>query len=430
MVTNQGPAVLATPTNSVIGRYAYAIYSEDGLLDANVAGYPQPASAPSGTPVAPLKGTTAFADLINMPITSAGATLTQNDVNQIVGWRNYVTAQASGTLGGYTFNPAGQTQAQYYNFLLSPSNSFLTTSSTTSNNRTDQMFTSRQALLRFQRASGFNPYALQYLTTFSREINAPTWSPAASSTNAINPPLANNYFTAAKTLTTYALDGSPSTMTVHAGDPLILKRFPLGRIAWLSGTNTGPNTSIQNAAAAVQQYFGLVWDAVNGRWIYTSPTGGQTPATSIQTLAAVAQLNREPDFFELLQAAILKGSLGDDPGSVGTTSPGAYGPAGDTDNWDKSTPLQVMRIGANIIDQYTADNYPSEIYTAVGPAPTSVYGIKNLPYLDRYFTAVIITRTTRRPRGHGFAPRSGIRIKTRLRPVRLLIFRDRPSFAL
>ncbi len=44
-VTNQGPTPIATPSTSVIGRYAYAIYDEGGLLDPNVAGYPSNTSA-------------------------------------------------------------------------------------------------------------------------------------------------------------------------------------------------------------------------------------------------------------------------------------------------------------------------------------------------------------------------------------------------
>ena len=40
MVTKSGPKVLTTPDSTTIGRYAYAIYDEGGLLDANVAGCP------------------------------------------------------------------------------------------------------------------------------------------------------------------------------------------------------------------------------------------------------------------------------------------------------------------------------------------------------------------------------------------------------
>ena len=72
---DEGPVVLSTPNvdskgNPVttIGRYAYAIYDEGALLDANVAGCPAitatlpPAYAP--------KGTLAFADLTRLPTES------------------------------------------------------------------------------------------------------------------------------------------------------------------------------------------------------------------------------------------------------------------------------------------------------------------------------------------------------------------------
>src|SRR5947207_11997302 len=43
-VTQQGGAtVITSPNPLVIGRYAYAIYDEGGLVDLNAAGYPSPA---------------------------------------------------------------------------------------------------------------------------------------------------------------------------------------------------------------------------------------------------------------------------------------------------------------------------------------------------------------------------------------------------
>ena len=65
----------------------------------------------------------------------------------------------------------------------------------------------------------------------------------------------------------------------------------------------------QGTAANILKYFGLVWDTTNERWNYTSPSGG-SPASSIATLGTLTG-TREPDFFELLQAGILNGSLGD-----------------------------------------------------------------------------------------------------------------------
>src|SRR5438270_2378998 len=59
VINNQGATVITSPSSSVIGRYAYAVYDEGGLLDMNVAGYP------SGTTAAQSgrKGSIAFADL-------------------------------------------------------------------------------------------------------------------------------------------------------------------------------------------------------------------------------------------------------------------------------------------------------------------------------------------------------------------------------
>ena len=52
-----------TSTSSVIGRYAYAIYDEGGLLDMNVAGHP----TVNTTVQIGRKGFTAFADLTQIP---------------------------------------------------------------------------------------------------------------------------------------------------------------------------------------------------------------------------------------------------------------------------------------------------------------------------------------------------------------------------
>src|SRR5207248_11107369 len=77
-VTTQGATPAPAPAD-VIGRYAYAIYDEGGLLDANLVGLPWPAPAPSSTVIpAPSpsrtayisrKGTVAFADLGALPLT-------------------------------------------------------------------------------------------------------------------------------------------------------------------------------------------------------------------------------------------------------------------------------------------------------------------------------------------------------------------------
>src|SRR5262249_43318247 len=92
--TNQDPRQVITSSNQfqlVIGRYAYAIYDEGGLLDMNVAGYPtNTITIQSGR-----KGSLAYADLTamgNNPLfnpTSGGQAIYQ--VDRLVGWRNYAT---------------------------------------------------------------------------------------------------------------------------------------------------------------------------------------------------------------------------------------------------------------------------------------------------------------------------------------------------
>src|SRR5436190_15691744 len=93
----------ATPSPApadVIGRYAYAIYDEGGLLDANLVGLPSPtpgavpiaSPSPSRTVYPARKGTVAFADLTALRLTSGGITPNPLTISRVVGWRNYATA--------------------------------------------------------------------------------------------------------------------------------------------------------------------------------------------------------------------------------------------------------------------------------------------------------------------------------------------------
>src|SRR2546430_729557 len=58
-VNTNGVTVITQPNNSVIGRYAYVIYDEGGLVDLNAAGYPSPTTILQYG----RKGSLAFADL-------------------------------------------------------------------------------------------------------------------------------------------------------------------------------------------------------------------------------------------------------------------------------------------------------------------------------------------------------------------------------
>src|SRR5439155_15806764 len=124
ILTRNGPVAFSTWNSALadttqsnnsycVGRYAYAIYDEAGLLDANVAGFPSNTiAAQYGA-----KGVSAFADL-----TALG--LSQTDIDAIVGWRNYFSAGPTGSFPNFNFNAGAATS--YVNSVLSNTNGFMT----------------------------------------------------------------------------------------------------------------------------------------------------------------------------------------------------------------------------------------------------------------------------------------------------------------
>ena len=190
LVTGQGPAP-APPPNAVIGRYAFAMYDEGGLLDMNLAGYatgsgsgggPNPSPTPWLTNVG-RKGNVGFADL--MALVSPSPTAFQTPINSIVAWRNYSTSSRSGisfpTSNFQQNDRVGQDALGTY--LLDfgdppypspcPVLPFTSVDPSNSGGRTDQAFVSRQQLLKLQSSLGFSQNVLQYMGTFSRERNQP-----------------------------------------------------------------------------------------------------------------------------------------------------------------------------------------------------------------------------------------------------------------
>ena len=101
---------------------------------------------------------------------------------------------------------------------------------------------------------------------------------------------------------------------------------------------------------------------------------------------------REPDFFELLQAGMTFGSLGQTLNNS----------MADVSYVDTYTYNQVLQTGANLMDQYDADSFPTTIVLHVRPGdPTSdqyVYGIECLPYLTQVFNLVWRKDITQGPR--------------------------------
>ncbi|XHR30483.1 MAG: hypothetical protein ACFUZC_07950 [Chthoniobacteraceae bacterium] len=413
---------------SVVGRYAYAIYNEGGLLDANVAGYPSvlpsavPASATSVLQQMGYKSALSYADLTELG-------LSQAKIDQIVGWRNNATALASGSLAqGYSFPDPSSTADHYLALSLQNSNQFITAENlaVNSNGWTDNRFISRQQLIRFLlngiASSSADKASLQnilpYLGTFSRALNQPSVWPdpnrpkitsSAASINAssytysggnsaygaddtYNPPFRKVRVQSAFTRN----DGTSSVV----GEPLVKKRFALNRIAWV--TCKGPSAGLssndpvikqsiaqgipldllnEGTAANIKKYFGLTWTAsagtggLGGYWQYDH---GITSA--VGTLDQIAAANREPDFFELLEAGICAGSLAKGWTGIGNDT-GYYGSCSQMKS-DTRVDSQILQIGANIIDEFDSDSYPTQIIFNEGVLNRSVWGKENLPYLS------------------------------------------------
>src|SRR6266496_6720996 len=193
LVTAQGPNSAPSP-NAVIGRYAFAVYDEGGLLDMNLAGYatgtaaagggPNPSPTPWLTNVG-RKGILSFADLTALPA-APSTTLPQSQINSIVGWRNYATTQQPASFfpaSNPSFLGNQNRQDNYGSSLLDfgdppyptpcPVYPFTSVATDTSSSRTDQAVMTRQELLKLRSSLNFSQNALQYMGTFSRERNQP-----------------------------------------------------------------------------------------------------------------------------------------------------------------------------------------------------------------------------------------------------------------
>jgi hypothetical protein len=425
-VTDAGATVLTSPSNAVVGRYSYAIYAQDGLLDMNVAGYPTDPVASTATIRPGGKGSSAYANLGALGSTDPNRFSNPDaagvyQADRLVGWRNYATTQPSNNFpntGAQAFAKNFQTDTSatrpataFYNYVVNNSSGFLTLSATPApNGRTNQMFVQRQGLIAFRKTVGsstsVSANVLQYLGTFSRETNTPSFSPStpagssidyaalANSATAVNP----NFLSRRVTTGFTRFDGT----TAAVGEPLVKTRFPLSRLAWI--TYKGPSAVVYAAnnndpvitalttagvslstikagtAANVKAAFGLSFltAGAGNPWTYTSPTGG-TAATRILRLDEVAAAAREPDFFELLQAGILSGSLGQNTGG-GVTGGNVF-----PDVHMSNSTHHILSIGAAIIDQADPDSIPMRIQFSPSGTLWTAYGVENLPYITQMY---------------------------------------------
>ena len=339
-------ARLSDPTLSngeyAIGRYSYIIYNEGGLIDINLAGFPNNISNDFKSK----RGLLAQLDLETIP----GI----HDSQAIVEWRNRNTSK---------------TADSYSNYVLNNTNGFTKTA------HGDQIFVNRQDLIRYAKKHPqvLDLSALQYLATFTRELNAPSYSPPPlSGPNALRRPV-NSQFSASgkedlfnpslidcrvsKEFT--RVDGTEAKI----GEPLLKTRFPLSRLGLLT------HATVADEDSAIYRYFGLSRSSRSEPWIYRGNTN------KILTLNEVAAEGREPDFFELLQAGIWIGSLGQ---SIGDKQV-------EHKFFDRNTFHQIIQIGANLIDQYDNDSWPTRIaFNASSGSQNTIFsGRENLPYLSQ-----------------------------------------------
>jgi len=392
-------------TNFVVGRFSYTVYNIGGLLDANVAGYP---TGIAGTNYGS-KSSVAYADLTALGLTSA-------QITNLVSWRNAATGTSpdlfnSWATGISTTNTPTSKQAA-----AAANSGYLETT------YGDNVFFSRRDLLRYLAANDI-PNAASYLTHFSRAVTAPDWAPSNVTGSSINygddankTSSVNRFVPAALAfdgvITDYADDGTPSTRGVSNSESLVQKKFSLAKLAWLG--HNGPNAaafasslSSSDRELAIKTSFGLTWNSTKKRWDYDHGANG------ILTLDEVRDLKRAPDFFELLKAGILEGSVGQSPGVVAQDinweppSPRTLasmtaaekrqyweGPIGSHyDIYSADKDRHILQIGANIIDQADNDNFPTAVYLELYNQPSfsvsenalnnTVFGLENLPMLAR-----------------------------------------------
>ncbi|MDB6154976.1 MAG: hypothetical protein JWL90_3429 [Chthoniobacteraceae bacterium] len=398
--------------SDVLGRYAYCIYDEGGVLNANVAGHPlnraSHATRPNGMTVAQTieisrKGSVAFADLAEIGLTRA-------QVDQLIGWRNYASTRPGGSLPAFQFDvDSTRTPMDRYNRMaLSNITGFMTIAAGgLYHNQSDRIFTSRQELIRFllqgiastslQRAKMQS--ALQYVSVFSRDLNQPSFSPdllrpkisgTKPATADMQTYIGNNdsqglddhinpaFLTVRADRTFRRLDGTAAIL----GEPLVKKRFPLSRLALITPNATGP----ADDASPIYRQFGLSRSRPDQPWLYNHQISGRI----IARLEDLKGGSREPDCVELLKAAICAGSLGKSAATDGAA--GAY-----AHEHDISLDYQILQIFANIIDQFDADGFPTRIALSDG---TEFRGIENVPYFYRYRVGTVQSKLPK-PMGTG-----------------------------
>ena len=350
LVTSQGPAPTPAPT-AVIGRYAFAVYDEGGLLDMSVAGFPSWSGNPGGgcnpAPTPWLvnigrKGTVGLADLTALGTFAPP----QSQIDNIVGWRNYATTlRTSASFNNFNYAPETDCTIQdsYGSYLLyfgEPPFTFDITNQpvpitsypfsavypTTSSSRTDQALMTRHELLKLRNSLGFSQNVLQYMGTFSRERNKPAsdWP---------------------------YLQGNLSEGRFCFDNLDLVKPNPDNCILHGKGKGQGKSNGrghLCGTQADIVNLFGLLWikssalppdpngNPQPGHWRYIAhngPTHDPNP-NALGHIPPFRGPNHQNDFFQILDYALFRVN---------------YGINGD---YDPNHLSKTFAIGASLIDQY------------------------------------------------------------------------------
>ena len=306
-VKRDGSTSTTGTDSTTIGRFAYNAYNLGGLLDINAFGYGDAFSDANKK----TKGSPVSAVLDALPGIEPSPDKQNNSLSWPPTWR------IPGDWATVTYNGVGGSTdiLKYYS-----SKGWRIPLKDANGIPIHRFFASRQDLIRYAKA---NPgtftlnngkiATLQYLTHCSRDVDLPTHEPASG-----RPKVTKNI--AAGGNDAYGMDDAlnPSLLAVTkiGNTPAITKRFPLSRLALVSTPTPGSNPS---NASDIKKYFGLTWDADNNRWKYD-----HGDLSDILPLSDIPE-DRDPDFFELLKAAISVGSLGK---QFGIPFPSAYSSLG------------------------------------------------------------------------------------------------------
>jgi len=150
-------------------------------------------------------------------------------------------------------------------------------------------------------------------------------------------------------------------------------------LQWLYGIPAGYLQA--GTAPNIKKCFGLTFPAggtPGSPWTYTNPNG-TAASNRILRLDEVAAAGREADFFELLQAGILSGSLGQNTGG-GVTGGNVF-----PDIHMNNSAHHILSIGAAIIDQADIDSIPTRIQFSPSGTVWTAYGVESLPYVTQMY---------------------------------------------